>query len=565
MAGRIPQTFIDDLLNRVDIVDIIDNDLPLKKTGRDYQALCPFHNEKTPSFTVSQEKQFYHCFGCGAHGSALVFLLNHRGLSFVEAVEEAARGVGLEVPNDGRTAAPKTDYSPLYEVLARTQQFFVQQLKDHPDRDRAVNYLKSRGLSGEVAKRFGIGFAPDSWDALIKAHRTDDQAQQNLAKAGLVIAKDNDKCYDRFRDRITFPIYDRRGRVVAFGGRIIDKGEPKYLNSPETAVFHKRRELYGLYQLRQFDSNVVRILVVEGYMDVIALAQYGVNNAVATLGTATTSEQLETLFRTAPEVIFCFDGDAAGGRAAWRALETALPLIRDGRRAGFIFIPQGHDPDSYVREIGPDVFTRTESIKPLSEFLLDKLAGKTNLGSIDGRARFTDLAKPMVVKIPPGSFRQLLIQRIAEIAQLDPLVLSNSYSNRRRPRAPARAQRRGGPPSIVNRAVKRLLFDPKLAAHVLDTQSIADLPEENVGLLADIVEFCRDHPHITTGTLVERYRGTEHEAVVAEQLETPLELDSEAESIEFLQAIDSLRRKAGHTSVLTRAEAEMRRRTEDTG
>jgi len=564
VAGRIPQTFIDDLLNRVDIVDIIDSELPLKKTGRDYQALCPFHGEKTPSFTVSQEKQFYHCFGCGAHGSALGFLMNHRGLSFVEAVEEAARSVGLEVPHEAGTMVPKIDYSPIYEILDRAQQLFVQQLKTHPDRDRAVTYLKSRGLSGEIAKRFGIGFAADSWNALIDAHGQDDQGLQNLIKAGLVIENDNNRRYDRFRDRITFPIYDRRGRVIAFGGRVIDKGEPKYLNSPETPVFHKRRELYGLFQVRRANPNVERILVVEGYMDVVALAQFSVNNAVATLGTATTSEQLEMLFKTAPEVVFCYDGDAAGRRAAWRALETTLPLIRDGRRAGFIFVPEGHDPDSFVRENGPGVFTSSESVKPLSEFLLDELAAKTNLSSIDGRARFVDLAKPMVTKIPTGSFRQLLIQRITEVADLDPRALSDSFGGKRRvPERPRRAQRRGRS-SMVDQALKRLLFDPKLATLVTDSETIAKLDHENAELLAEIVEFSKAHPQITTGALVERYRGSQHEALLAQQLEAPLELASEAETVQFQQAIDSLVSKATRPSILAQAQAEMQRRTEDT-
>lgn len=562
MPGRIPQTFIDDLLNRVDIVDIIDAELPLKKTGRDYQALCPFHSEKTPSFTVSQEKQFYHCFGCGAHGSALGFLMNHRRLSFVEAIEEAARGVGLEVPHDAGTVTPKADHTPLYEILERAQQFFVQQLKTHSDRDRAVNYLKSRGLSGAIAKHFGIGFAIDSWDALINAIGIDDQTVQILVKAGLVIENDKNRRYDRFRDRITFPIYDRRGRVVAFGGRVIDKGEPKYLNSPETPVFQKRRELYGLYQLRKSDPNVERILVVEGYMDVVALAQFSVNNAVATLGTATTNEQLEILFRTAPEVIFCYDGDAAGRRAAWRALETTLPLIRDGRQAGFMFIPEDHDPDSFVREKGPAAFTSSDSVKPLSEFLLDGLGTKTNLNSIDGRARFIDLAKPMVKKIPTGSFRQLLIQRIAEIADVDPRSLADSSSgNRRRPQPTRRARRRGRP-SMVEQALKRLLFDPKLATLVTKGTSIADLEDEHAGLLAELLELITNRPDITTGALVEHYRDTEHAAILEQQLETPLELDQDAHSIEFTQAIDALLRKT-EPSAFERARLEMQRRADD--
>ncbi len=562
MPGRIPQTFIDDLLNRVDIVDIIDAELPLKKTGRDYQALCPFHGEKTPSFTVSQEKQFYHCFGCGAHGSALGFLMNHRGLSFVEAIEEAARGVGLEVPHDAGTVTPKVDHSPLYEVLENAQQFFAQQLKTHSDRDRAVSYLKSRGLSGVIAKQFGIGFAIDSWDALINAIGTDDHTIQHLVKAGLVIENDKNRRYDRFRDRITFPIYDRRGRVVAFGGRVIDKGEPKYLNSPETPVFQKRRELYGLYQLRKSKPNVERILVVEGYMDVVALAQFSVNNAVATLGTATTIEQLEILFRTAPEVIFCYDGDAAGRRAAWRALETTLPLIRDGRQAGFMFIPEGHDPDSFVREKGPEAFTNNDSIKPLSEFLLDELGTKTNLNSIDGRARFIDLAKPMVKKIPTGSFRQLLIQRIAEITDLDPSALSDSSSGNRHQPQPARRARRRGRPSMVEQALKRLLFDPKLATLVTNGTSIAALEDDHAGLLAELLELITKRPDITTGALVEHYRDTEHAAILEQQLETPLELDQDAHSIEFKQAIDALLRKT-EPSAFERARLEMQRRADD--
>ena len=562
MPGRIPQTFIDDLLNRVDIVDIIDSELPLKKTGRDYQALCPFHGEKTPSFTVSQEKQFYHCFGCGAHGSALGFLMNHRGLSFVEAIEEAASSVGLEVPREEGTQTPKIDYSPLYEILERAQKYFAEQLKTHSDRDRAVAYLKSRGLSGLIAKQFGIGFAPDSWDGLMSALGTDDQAVQRLIQAGLVIENDQKRRYDRFRDRITFPIHDRRGRVVAFGGRVIDKGEPKYLNSPETPVFQKRRELYGLYQARRSDQNVSRVLVVEGYMDVVALAQFTVNNAVASLGTATTTEQLETLFKTAPEVVFCYDGDAAGRRAAWRALETALPLIHDGRQAGFIFVPEGHDPDSFVREHGPEVFTGRDSIKPLSEFLLDELAKKTDLSSIDGRARFIDLAEPMVKKIPLGSFRQLLVQRIAEIADLDPHALAALAGGIRPQAQPARRAQRRGRPSMVKQALKRLLFDPKLANLVVDYAPIAGLPDENAGLLAELLELIGNRPNLTTGALVEHYRDTPHAAILEQQLENPLELDDEAHSIEFTQAIDALLRKA-EPSAFERAQAELQRRADE--
>lgn len=562
MPGRIPQSFIDDLLNRVDIVDIIDSDLPLKKTGRDYQALCPFHSEKTPSFTVSQEKQFYHCFGCGAHGSALGFLMNHRGLSFVEAIEEAAHGVGLEVPHEDGVHAPKIDYSPLYEILERAQKFFVEQLKTHSDRNRAIDYLKSRGLSGGIAKRFGIGYAPDSWSGLMSALGTDDPAIERLIQAGLIIENDNQRRYDRFRDRITFPIHDRRGRVVAFGGRVIDKGEPKYLNSPETPVFQKRRELYGLYQVKDSSKDVSRILVVEGYMDVVALAQFAVTNAVASLGTATTTTQLETLFKVAPEVIFCYDGDGAGRRAAWRALDTVLPLIQEGRQAGFIFIPEGDDPDSFVRKHGPAVFTSRESIKPLSEFLIDELAKKSDLGSIDGRARFLDLAEPMVKKIPRGSFRQLLAQRIAEIVDLDPRALAPlAGGNRPHARLARRTQRRGHP-SMVEQALKRLLYNPKLANLVVDYKSISGLPDDNAALLAELLELISNRPNLTTGALIEHYRNSSHSAILEQQLETPLELDDEANAIEFTQAIDSLLRKA-KPGAFEQAQAEMRRRADE--
>lgn len=563
MAGLIPQTFIDDLLNRVDIVDIIDADLPLKKTGRDYQALCPFHGEKTPSFTVSQEKQFYHCFGCGAHGSALGFLMNHRGLSFVEAVEEAARSVGLEVPRDesGEAAAPKIDYSPVYAVLEQAQAYYAQQLKSHNDRDRPVEYLKNRGLSGVIAKRFGMGFAPEGWDAMMKNFGADEQDQNHLLTAGLIIENDNGKRYDRFRDRIMFPIHDRRGRVIGFGGRVIDKGEPKYLNSPETPVFQKRRELYGLYQLRKSNQRIERIIVVEGYMDVVALAQFGVENAVATLGTATTGEQLEALFKTAPEVVFCYDGDKAGQRAAWRALETTLPLIRDTRQAGFIFIPEGHDPDSFVREQGPEYFNRAESITPLSEFLLDNLRSQTNMKSLDGRSRFVELARPLVKKIPPGSFQQLLIMRITELAEMASPTWWQDAGGTQRSAAPPRrraASRRG--PSMVDQALKRLLFDPGVAASVVDHAMIAKLPDDNAGLLAEILDFAATRPELTTGALVERYRGSAHEAVIAGLIEQPLILDREAEATQFHQAIGSLVKKATEPSALEQARAEIERR-----
>jgi DNA primase len=396
MAGRIPKSFIDQLLNRVDIVEIVGQAVPLKKTGRDFQGLCPFHTEKSPSFTVSAEKQFYHCFGCGAHGSAIGFVMNHAGLNFTEAVEDLAARLGLAVEYEGNVETPHEDFAPFYSMIADAQRVYARALRDHPARERAVEYLKRRGLTGEIARRFGIGYAPAAWDTLVSELGVNPERQRLLAQVGLTIDREGGGAYDRFRDRIIFPIYDRRGRCIAFGGRIIDQGEPKYLNSPETPIFHKRRELYGLHHIVKQSAKVTRILIVEGYMDVVALAQHGVDNAVATLGTATTAEHLEQLFRVVSEIVFCFDGDAAGQRASWRALEATLPLMQDGRRAVFLFLPQGHDPDSLVREAGPEPFRRTDNTIDLSTHLFDTLTQQVDLKSLEGRAAFVALAKPLI-------------------------------------------------------------------------------------------------------------------------------------------------------------------------
>jgi len=333
MAGPIPQDFIDQLLARVDIVDVVGSRVPLKKAGREFTACCPFHTEKTPSFTVSPVKQFYHCFGCGEHGTAIGFLMAYDRMTFPEAVEELARQVGLEVPHEERPERRGPDPQPLYDVLERAAQHYQQQLRRHPEAQRAIQYLKGRGLSGETAAAFGLGYAPPGWDNLLGAHGTDAEAVKRLDLAGLLAEGSGGKRYDRFRDRIMFPIRDARGRVIGFGGRVLGDAKPKYLNSPETPVFHKGRELYGLYEARRVPGAIERLLVVEGYMDVIALAQHGIGNAVATLGTATTTEHLERIFKTAPEVVFCFDGDRAGREAAWKALNAALPQLREGREA----------------------------------------------------------------------------------------------------------------------------------------------------------------------------------------------------------------------------------------
>ncbi|MGB5679724.1 MAG: DNA primase, partial [Gammaproteobacteria bacterium] len=388
MAGRIPQSFIDDLIARADIVEVINARVPLKKKGREYTACCPFHNEKTPSFTVSENKQFYHCFGCGAHGTAIGFLMEYEHLDFVDAIETLAAEYHLEVPREDTPNQPgpvENRKQPLYEILEQASRLYQQQLRHS---NRAIQYLKQRGLSGEIARKYQLGYAPDGWSFLFDKLGNNTSNIESLNITGMLVEKSENKHYDRFRDRIMFPILDRRGRTIAFGGRIIDAGEPKYLNSPETPVFHKGYELYGFYEARQALRKLERIIVVEGYMDVVALAQHGIEYAVASLGTAMTRDQIQKLFRSVSEVIFCFDGDQAGHKAAWRALENTLPIMRDGLAARFLFLPDGEDPDSMVRKQGKAAFeSRLEKAAPLSEFLFDKLLQGTAIDSMDGRAR----------------------------------------------------------------------------------------------------------------------------------------------------------------------------------
>ena len=409
MAGRIPQSFIDDLIARADIVEVINARVPLKKKGREYSACCPFHNEKTPSFTVSEAKQFYHCFGCGAHGTAIGFLMEYENLDFVEAIETLAAEFQLEVPRENAPdhgSHARDEKQPLYDILDKAAQLYLQQLRQS---DRAVSYLKQRGLSGEIAKRYRLGYAPDSWHFLTEQLGDKAINIKQLKIAGMIVEKSSSKRYDRFRDRIMFPILDRRGRTIAFGGRILDQGEPKYLNSPETPIFHKGYELYGFYEARQAVRNLARIIVVEGYMDVVALAQNGIDYAVASLGTATTKDQIQKLFRSVHEVIFCYDGDRAGHKAAWRALENSLPIIRDGLEAKFLFLPDGEDPDSMVRKEGKDAFeSRLKQAIPLSEFLFNKLLQEIDQDTMDGKARLAKNARPLLANLPDSVFRDLM-------------------------------------------------------------------------------------------------------------------------------------------------------------
>jgi DNA primase len=417
MSGRIPQGFIDDLLERVDIVEIIDARTSLKKAGRNYKGLCPFHDEKTPSFNVNADKQFYHCFGCGAGGNAVSFMMDYERLDFPQAVDALAASVGLEVPREDNPGFNKTSNNAnkaLYDILERCAELFHSNLRGHPGGKQAIEYLKNRGLDGTVAKQFEIGYAPPGWDNLIKALATTPLQLKQLFDSGMLIEKDKGGHYDRFRERIMFPIRDHRGRVVGFGGRVLGDDKPKYLNSPETPVFSKSKELYGLYEARKSKGSIDRIVVVEGYMDVVALAQAGIHYATATLGTATSSDHLERIFRICAEVVFCFDGDKAGRAAANRALENVLPLIRDGLQARFLFLPDGEDPDTLVRSIGADRFEHQISQGlPLSQYLFDHVSEGLDIQSMDGRARLSTLAIPLIDQIPDGVFKSLMHKELA--------------------------------------------------------------------------------------------------------------------------------------------------------
>lgn len=458
MAGLIPQTFIDDLLSRADIVEVVDKRVTLRKSGKNYTACCPFHKEKTPSFSVQPERQFYYCFGCGAGGNAIGFIMNFDQTDFPQAVESLARDNGMEVPREESAAATRrqSENSKLFEVLEEANKFYCQQLRRHEQRKSAVDYLKARGVSGEVARDFCIGYAPPGWDNLLKAIAGDANEKMSLLKAGMVIEKEARKAegsdstdntnavryYDRFRDRIIFPIRDSRGRTIAFGGRVLGDDKPKYLNSPETPVFHKGAELYGLFEAKKANNKLKRILIVEGYMDVIALAQMGIRNSVATLGTATSDRHLTRLFRLVPEVVFCFDGDNAGRTAAWRALEASLSEMQDGRQVKFLFLPEGEDPDTLVRKIGETEFNLLiEQATPLELFFFDKLSEGLDIQTIEGRARLSNVAKPLIAKFPNGIYGQLMLDKLSETLgvaseSLDKLIESQSKQTRGSSAAP---------------------------------------------------------------------------------------------------------------------------------
>lgn len=548
----IPQDFIQTLLDRVDIVDVVERYVPLKKAGSNLKACCPFHTEKSPSFTVSQTKQFYHCFGCGAHGTAISFLMEYAGMGFIEAVKDLADSVGMQVPaQEIRRDESRIDTGPgqdesgnlqsLYDTLYRAMQFYRDELKAAP---RAIAYLKQRGLSGEIAARFGIGYAPAGWQNLEKIFP--DYPSKDLIDAGLVIKNEEGRHYDRFRDRVMFPIVNPKGNIIGFGGRVLGEGEPKYLNSPETPVFDKGRELYGLYQARKAIREKSRVMVVEGYMDVVALAQHGVEYAVATLGTATTPTHIQKLFRVTQNVAFCFDGDKAGRAAAWRALEVALPFLTDGTNVSFLFLPSDHDPDSYVREFGREAFEKLLVDAPsLSTYMLRELTSQVEMKHEEGRARLLQNAKPLITQINAPTLSLLLRNRLSELTGISRAEIDSLYQLQ-----PVRAERQAGParapraaPSLEGKMIGMLLQHPPFAAEFGSEAILGVTPDAKA--LVELVKVIKDRNVQKSGHLEQYFQGSPLQKILQDRAAEGMEHEenfSEADLLlEFRGALAQLR------------------------
>ncbi len=519
MAGLIPRQFIDDLLARTDIVDLVEKHVPLKKAGKNYQACCPFHTEKSPSFTVSADKQFYHCFGCGAHGNAISFIMEYERLDFVDAIEELASELNLEVPREESKLTPAQQKQQQqaqlqkqddYQLMEKISRFYQQQLKTSPDKDMVIHYLKNRGLTGQIVKAFGIGYIDSNWDSIIKVFAKTPALTKQLVDLGMAIQGEKQRPYDRFRGRIMFPIRDKRGRVIGFGGRIINDGTPKYLNSPETRIYHKGQELYGLYEAKQANKNLQRLVVVEGYMDVVALAQHGVNYAVASLGTATTFEQLQTLFRTVKEVICCYDGDRAGRDAAWRAMDNALPLIKDGYTLKFVFLPDGEDPDSLIRKQGQQAFEKLlDHAKPLSKFLFEHLVAQVDIDNLEGKASLIEQFHPYLKKLPESTLKDAILTELANNFgtgyEQQLAKLTNASKNKNKlPKTKIETKI-----TPVRMAIALLLEQPILANEVNSTSALAQIDTRGIPLLVELLELCKANPNINSAQILEHYRDTD--------------------------------------------------------
>ncbi|SEF69729.1 DNA primase [Vibrio hangzhouensis] len=550
MAGIIPRSFIDDLLARLDIVDVIDARVKLKKQGKNYGACCPFHNEKTPSFSVSQEKQFYHCFGCGVHGNAIDFLMEYERLEFVEAIEELASSLGLDVPREQRSGssghfskgptANSEQKRSLYDLMGTIGQYYRDQLKVSSNK-AAIEYLKGRGLSGEIVQKFGIGYVPDEWDSVRKNFGQQKATQDMLVSGGMLIENDKGNRYDRFRGRIMFPIRDRRGRVIGFGGRVLGNDTPKYLNSPETPIFHKGKELYGLYEVLQAYREPPQVLVVEGYMDVVALAQYGVDYSVASLGTSTTGDHLQVLFRQTSTVVCCYDGDRAGRDAAWRAMENALPYLNDGRQLKFMFLPDGEDPDSFIRQNGKEAFeVQVHNAMPLSEFMFSSLMQQVDTRTKEGMAKLSTLAVPLIEKVPGGTLRlylrELLGRKLGLVDERQLQQLIDRQGQQETRVLPHKEIKR----TPMREVIALLLQNPSYAEMVPDLSSVRDLSLPGLNLFVEVVDKCQAHPHMTTGQLLEQWRGSNNETLLSRLASWVIPLDEDNQEDVFIDSLDKI-------------------------
>jgi DNA primase len=563
MSGRIPREFIDELLVRVDIVDLIDSHVPLKKTGNNYVARCPFHSEKTPSFSVSQPKQFFHCFGCGVSGNAISFLMNFSHLDFVEAVEDLAGFAGVEIPRESieyQSKQKKEDLNSLYVLMEQVAAYYAKQLRTGDEGKKAVEYLKKRGVSGNCAGDFMLGYAPDEWRALSGRFN-----QKLLIEAGMLVSKEGGQFYDRFRGRIMFPIRDKRARIIGFGGRVLDDSLPKYLNSPETSLFRKGREVYGLYELLQKNSKPQRILVVEGYMDVIALAQFGVHYAVATLGTATSQAHLDLLFRFSSELVFCFDGDKAGRDAAWRAMEPACSSLKDGRQIRIMMLPQNHDPDSLVREEGLDKFTeRVQTAQALSDYFFEHVSRELNLSEMEGRAQLISKVKPYLEKLPEGVFKEMMAVRLkklsgmAGLSALENIDIADGSNPIRKP------QREYNRLSSARVAIALLLQNPRLV-EIVEQKKIdwSGLEFRGIELFKNIQQVILDKKSVNTAVLTEYYRDSVEEKSVKALASLELFVPDDKIETVFCDALNGLI-KQGRDAGIARLQAKAQSRGLDT-
>ena len=522
MAGKIPQNFIDELLTRTDIIDVIDAYVPLKKAGKNHKACCPFHEEKTPSFNVNQDKQFYYCFGCTASGTAITFLMEHLRIGFVEAIEDLASRAGMEIPREAYNSEDSSSGSnKLYELLESITEYYTNELKNNKNTNNIINYIKKRNINNETRVEFELGFAPPGWDNLVSNFGKSKETIKLLVDAGVIIKNDRGSYYDRFRNRLIFPIRDQRGRVIGFGGRVLGDETPKYLNSPETQIFQKGRELYGLFQARKASRDLKDIYIVEGYMDVIALAQFGIKNVVATLGTAATFEHIGKLFRITNKLIFCFDGDKAGKKAAWRALENSLSLLKNGRQVYFIFLPNNEDPDTFVNKNGKNAFINTEMLTPLSDFLFNSISHNINLEILEGRSEMINKTLPYLAKLPLDPYKDIIIKELSKITGYEVNDIQKQLSTPEK--SDFKELKNSNKKVENNRGIEKirwlircLLHQPSLALNVESTESLLALESSGIDFLCELIQLIKKNPNITLGGILENWRDSKFEKRLCE-------------------------------------------------